>query len=251
MIDEVAYDIVELLRELKNQPPQTDSPAPASTSTAGVKPHVLLAAEGNIEAARLVAIDAMDDVKRPAAGELSSAVGATVALQEPARTLVGTYGWPTQGRRSEGEGWRLPIEFDPNGRFVAVAGPSREPGVHLWDTKTGSAIRAFAGLHAQIRSLALSPDGTIVVAGSSDGEAVAWQNTDAAPVIGRVQLSTGAITALTFSPDGQAVLIGSEDSDVPSVWRLPTAWQDAMAEPCQSSAVPAHKYAGKGPKRGQ
>jgi hypothetical protein len=85
LIDEVAYDIVELLRELKNQPPQTDSPAPASTSTAGVKQHVLLAAEGNIEAARLVAIDAMDDVKRPAAGELSSAVGATVALQEPAK----------------------------------------------------------------------------------------------------------------------------------------------------------------------
>jgi WD40 repeat protein len=97
-----------------------------------------------------------------------------------------------------------------------------------WDVSTGKEVRRFAGPAAKIKSIAFSPDGKVLAAGSADGKICLW---DAAT--GRERLHILAhpkheeadfttSPAVAFSPDSKLLASASTDKGI-RFWDAATA----------------------------
>jgi WD40 repeat protein len=109
----------------------------------------------------------------------------------------------TDGKK--GENRLLAVSVDGN---LLASGGSRT--VHLWDAKTGKAIRDIDGLNGVIDRMAFTPDGTTLVVATTgtEGGSIAFCNT-ATGAVKTLRLGPDRfVSALAVSPDGKLLAVG-------------------------------------------
>jgi WD40 repeat protein len=119
------------------------------------------------------------------------------------------------------EAWCLAFSHDGN---TLAAGYDHERGskpqtLLLWDLKSKTA-RTFAGHHATVMALAISPDGKTFATASYDRSVRLW---DLASGECRKKLTghTGPVRALAFSPDGLQIASAGSDLSI-KTWNVKT-----------------------------
>lgn len=124
---------------------------------------------------------------------------------------------------------------------------SRKEGylVLAWDVATGKEVRKYGGLNDKIKSLAYSPDGTLLAAASKDGRVCLW---DAATgeeklhILAHAQHKDAAHSTspgVAFLPDGKSLATASTDRTI-RVWDVRTAKERGRLHsdgPCHTLAV--------------
>ena len=108
------------------------------------------------------------------------------------------------------------VVFSPDGQ--ALASGSWDRTVRLWDMGTGQLIKTFSGFKIEhITSIAFSPNGEILAAGTASGGGLHTTHLwDASTGEYKTELPghTGRVTFIAFSPDGQTLASGSEDNTI-------------------------------------
>lgn len=103
------------------------------------------------------------------------------------------------------------VSFSPDGRLALSGGGT----VRLWDVATGGLVRSFEVDRARIMSVAFSPDGRTILAGSREGVTRLWDVSS-----GELLRSFEGGAKAVFSSDGRQVL--SADWDGFRAWDAAT-----------------------------
>jgi WD40 repeat protein/tetratricopeptide (TPR) repeat protein len=107
---------------------------------------------------------------------------------------------------------------------VGYDGIGEDGRVKVWDAATGQATLTLRGQPGAVKSVAFSPDGSLIASASSDGTARLW---DAATGQQTLALRhTGPVWSVAFSPDGRRIASISSDRQN-SKWSV-NVW-DALA----------------------
>jgi len=114
------------------------------------------------------------------------------------------------------------VAFSPDGRLLALGGQQQ---VRILDGASGAPIATLSGATELVRSLAWSPDGSLLAgvggAPSSQGEILVWHTTDWTEA-SRTTSHRDTIYDVAFSPSGDALVTASYDRLIKS-WRVNTA----------------------------
>ena len=130
-------------------------------------------------------------------------------------------GWQvTSGRPAQAAQRRGPlVTFSP----TAPAGHRGDDRVtRIWDVGTGTTRSTLAGHGSGVRSVAFSPDGTLLATAGNDRAVQLWDPTTGQP---RLALGghTGGVRGVAFSPDGSVLATASDD-------RTARLWDTATGE---------------------
>jgi WD40 repeat protein len=114
------------------------------------------------------------------------------------------------------------VAVAPNSRLLAGGSgwaEHHEPMIWLWDAADGMLLRVLPSQHSgAVRSLAFSPDGTLLAAG--DEHVRLWRVADGALVQTLPpSIEAELVLSLAFSPDGTTLAAGSGDNAV-RLWRV-------------------------------
>jgi WD40 repeat protein len=107
------------------------------------------------------------------------------------------------------------LQFTSDGRRIAIALPNT---ISIFDLATGREEQSFTGQRIVGHTVALSPDGKWLAAGTLDGEIRVW-DMKTGKLLGDVPGHSETITALAFSADGSRLASGSEDTTV-LIWQV-------------------------------
>lgn len=135
-------------------------------------------------------------------------------------------------RSWNGDTGELVREFDrTNGKSVGVGAVSfsrsgdravagMDSGVvGLWDARSGKLL--WTVQHGdRVRSVAMSPNGRLVISASNDETARFWNADDGLPV-GQPLLHRGQVFVVSFNPDGRLAVTGGFDATV-RLWEVPS-----------------------------
>jgi WD40 repeat protein/serine/threonine protein kinase len=106
--------------------------------------------------------------------------------------------------------------FSPDGARVALA---LDNTAQVWDTKEWRQIREIAGRFAHPDTLAFSPDGAMLAAGTMDGDVILWDRTnDREQRLSRAHVE--AVRRVAFRPDGRWLATAGVDR-VARIWECP------------------------------
>jgi WD40 repeat protein len=128
--------------------------------------------------------------------------------------------------------------FSPDGKLLALGSGSRSSFVHspvtaagrvtIVDVGSGRRIRSFDAHAAAVRSIAYSPDGSILLTGGDDRTAVLWGTTDFAKTA-VLTGHNGPVRHVAFRSDGNWVTT-ADDFEV-KVWHAVTGREQRGALP--------------------
>jgi WD40 repeat protein/DNA-binding SARP family transcriptional activator len=105
------------------------------------------------------------------------------------------------------------LAFSPDGHWVAA---ETGFGAEVFDPDNGSLVHTV-GIDGASRSVTFSPDGNLLLIGSSDGT-VHFFSTDDWKQVGRpIEAHTARVISLVFSPDGQVLATAAADGTV-ALW---------------------------------
>jgi len=110
----------------------------------------------------------------------------------------------------------LSVAYSPDGRFLATG--SQKGSVKLWDAKNAEVLADLASAGDEIRSIAFSPDGTLLAAAcGSPGKAgsVHLWDTAAHTKLRKLDAFTKPVLSLAFSPDGATLATGTAQYVLP------------------------------------
>lgn len=134
------------------------------------------------------------------------------------------------------------VAFAPNNSNLVATG-SDDQTAKVWNAATGSVVRTFApvfqngalvaGHSNSVTSVAISPDGTLLLTGSVDRTAILWELATGG-ALRTLAGHTDRVTAVAFSPDGTQVLTGSGDGSA-RLWTTATGAQVRALRPCSST----------------
>ena len=131
------------------------------------------------------------------------------------------------GFTEESTRWRLPegakarlgkgnikqIAYSPHGMHLAAAGSA---GIWVYDMTVHSEVALLTGNMGPVRSIAFSPDGSIIVSGNENGTAWVW-NRHTGKHIQTFKISV-SIFSVAISPDGKTIATGSgEEAEMGSI----------------------------------
>ena len=110
------------------------------------------------------------------------------------------------------------LAFSPDGTLLAVGTHSQ---VHLWDVNTGHKIFSVSGVYKRGRvtfrnypkPLVFSPDGAILVNGTSNGTILVWE-VATGDQIAALDGHTQEVETLKFSPDGKTLVSTAMDGTI-------------------------------------
>lgn len=104
--------------------------------------------------------------------------------------------------------WVNGVSFSPDGTRLASAGEDNT--IRLWDTGTGSELRALRGHNDAVVGVSFSPDGTWIASGSRDQTIKLW-DAETGAELRTLQGHSDALTCLSFSPDGARIASAGAD----------------------------------------
>jgi WD40 repeat protein/class 3 adenylate cyclase len=141
------------------------------------------------------------------------------------------------------------VSFSPDGRSVAV--PEQFTGVTIRDVETGAKIRTLKGYDATITSMAFTPDGSRLAAGSGSGQGdpradrtVAVWDVETGDVVMTLTGHGDQTSAVAVSPDGRRFATGSYDGTI-RVWDAATGDEQHKLEIGASSYAVAFSPDGR------
>lgn len=103
------------------------------------------------------------------------------------------------------------LAISPDGtRFVIT----HERGISIWDTYTGKVVLEPSHGQNELLSVSYSPDGTRVVAGSSEGTICVWEAHNGQVALGPLEGHTRGASSVAYSPDGTRIVSGSYDKSI-------------------------------------
>jgi len=105
--------------------------------------------------------------------------------------------------------------FSPNGLYVATGSyeymiPTNVFGAKLLDSSNGGVVRSFSGHKDFVRSVAFSPLGNLLAAGSWDGTVRLWSIEDGMP-LQTINIAETNVSSVAFSPDAKYLIAGTFD----------------------------------------
>ncbi len=113
--------------------------------------------------------------------------------------------WHFQATLPGHNGWVNSVVFTPEGLLVSGG----QDGSVLVQDASGREVQRLQEQDQPINSVAVSPDGKFLAAGSVDGSVAIW-DLSRTEVIHLLESQSGQILDLTFSPDGEALAVGSQ-----------------------------------------
>ncbi len=96
-----------------------------------------------------------------------------------------------------------PIVLAPDGRTLAIANATGASDVAIVDATTGDEVTTLAGHTQRVRSIAFSPDGSLLATASVDGSAKVWDATTGQLL--RTLDHPGPVRTVVFSTDGTSI----------------------------------------------
>lgn len=112
------------------------------------------------------------------------------------------------------------LYFSPDGTELAALGCCESSStIEVWDARSGAELFS-PHLDGQATSIAFSPDGRVLGAGTADGKIVLWDAHDGRPIGSPIVVggATSAIDPISFSPDGRLLAASSYGAN--TLWDL-------------------------------
>jgi WD40 repeat protein len=105
------------------------------------------------------------------------------------------------------------IAVSPDGKMAFSAGKSYDPWVRAWNIETRRQVWATRTVRDDdAQSAAFSPDGQVVVEGTSNGAAKVFDAATGHRL--RTLIIGGGVDSVAFSPDGTALALASDDGSI-------------------------------------
>ena len=121
--------------------------------------------------------------------------------------------------------------FSPTGRNLAVSAGN---AVLLWDLASGQTLRCFGSTSTLSSSVAFSPDGRLLAAGSADGLVYLWDTATGTELIEQ-EGHRGPVQSVSFTRDGKTLISGGTDTTA-LVWDVAALLEAGRRRPPALSA---------------
>lgn len=88
----------------------------------------------------------------------------------------------------------------------------------VWDVDRGIAEATLEGHEKSVRSMAFSPDGSVIATGGQDGVVKLWRLPTGLPLLADFKAHSKSVVGLAFSPDGELLATGGIFDPEVKVW---------------------------------
>ncbi|MBV9390027.1 MAG: WD40 repeat domain-containing protein [Chroococcidiopsidaceae cyanobacterium CP_BM_ER_R8_30] len=109
------------------------------------------------------------------------------------------------------------VAISPDG---ILASGSSDSKIRLWQLRTGELRQTLVGHSGEVKSVAISPDGTILASGSTDNTIKIWR-LSTGKQLQTLTRHSGEVRSVAISSDGTILISGSADNTI-KIWRLST-----------------------------